>query len=104
MNKIVRFFTMEEISLADPNEEVYDSLNVIRSTFSKELLAFFIRSKAGTLLYVNDILNPEEQGKVIKFISKEIDKCGIAEAGVLKVNFEYYCGGTCCDNRYRPAI
>lgn len=104
MNRIVRFFTKEELCLADPNENVYDSINVMRATFSEELLAFFIRSKAGTLLYVNDILDPEEQAKVIKYIEKEIDKCGIAEAGVLRVNFEYYCGGTCCDNRFRPAI
>ena len=103
MDKIIRLFTPETMGAPLPHEKPYDNINVIRSNYSDDLMAFFIRAKSGVLLIVNQNLPIRDQAKAISFIKKEIERCGITTTGVLKKNFEYHCGGSCCD-RYRSVI
>jgi len=97
-NKIIRLVTADNFGKANPLEKVYDSINVIREEYTEELMAYFVRSKAGTLLIVNSIYSIQDQAKAISMIKNEIRKCGIAETGVLTKGFQYRCGGKCCKN------
>lgn len=97
MDKIIRLFTPETMGAPFLHENAYDNINVIRSDYSEELMAFFIRAKTGVLLIVNQNLTPQVQAKAISFMKNEIKKCGTATAGVLKKDFEYYGSSECCD-------
>lgn len=103
-DRIIRLVTPDDIGVPDPKEKVYDSVIVIRDEYSDELMAYFVRSKTGVLLFVNVLYSTQDQAKAISVIAREIDKCGTVEAGVLKKDFKYFCGGSCCSNRYNPAI
>jgi len=103
MDKIIRLFTPDTMGAPLPHERAYDNINVIRSDYSDDMMAFFIRAKSGVLLIVNQKLTPKDQAKAISFIKKEIERCGITTTGILKKNFEYHCGGTCCE-RYRSVV
>lgn len=102
--RIIRLVTPDDMGVPDPKEKVYDSVIVIREEYSDELMAYFVRSKTGVLLFVNVSYSTQDQAKAISVITREIDKCGTVEAGVLKKNFEYVCGGSCCNDCYSSAI
>jgi hypothetical protein len=103
-NTIIRLFTADNLGRPAQPDKFYDFINVIREKYSDELIAYFIRSKAGTLLFVNETLSLQEQAKAISFVKDEIEKCGIAETGILKKNFEYHCGGSCCKECFRYKV
>lgn len=102
-DRIIRFVTPDDLGVPDPLEKIYDTINVIREEYSEDLMAYFVRTRAGALLFVNSIYPVKIQAKAISIIVREIKKCGIVEAGVLKKNFEYICGGSCC-NRYNSRV
>ena len=103
IDRMIRLVTPE--NFISPNEFAWmDTISVIREEYSEELMAYFIRAAAGTLLIVNSRLPIEDQAKAISFIKREIDKCGITETGVLKKNFEYFCGGTCCRDKRKSSV
>ena len=103
-NSMIRLTTAESLGVPNPLERVYDTINVIRADYSEELMAYFLRSAAGTILFVNAKLPIEIQAKAISFVKREINKCGITETGVLKKNFEYFCGGPCCRDKYSSSV
>ena len=102
-DRIIRLVTPDDLGVPNPKEKVYDSVTVIREEYSDDLMAYFIRSKTGALLFVNATYSVQDQAKAISVIVREIEKCGTVEAGVLKKNFEYVCGGSCC-NRYNSRV
>lgn len=105
MDKIIRLVDPEQIGIYPVIDENFrEKITVIRKEYSEDLMAFFIRSKAGVLLIVNAALSTQDQATVISFIKRKISECSIAEVGVLKKNFKYFCGGTCCTNRYSNVI
>lgn len=97
-DRIIRLVTADNFGKPHPFEKVYDTINVIREEYTEELMAYFVRSRIGTLLIVNSIYSIQDQAKAISMIKKEIKKCGIVESGVLLKNFEYRCGGKCCNH------
>lgn len=104
-DRIIRLCTPDNLGVPDSLERIYDSVNVIRQEYTDDLMAYFVRSRAGTLLFVNATYSLQDQAKAISSVIREIEKCGIVEAGVLKKNFEYICGGTCCnENQNSRAI
>lgn len=103
-DRIIRLVTADNFGKANPLEKVYDSINVIRKEYTEELMAYFIRSKAGTLLIVNSTYSIQDQAKAISMIKNEIKKCGIVETGVLLKSFEYRCGGKCCNQSENNVI
>lgn len=103
-DKIIRLVTPDNLGQPDPNERYYDSINVIRKEYTEELMAYFIRSKGGTLLIVNSTYPVKVQAKAISMIKNEIKKCGIVETGVLAKGFEYRCGGKCCNDTSNTVV
>lgn len=103
-DRIIRLVTPNDLGVPDPKEKVYDSVTVIREEYTDELMAYFIRSKAGALLFVNASYSTQDQAKAISVIVREIEKCGTVEAGVLKKGFEYVCGGSCCNDRCSSSV
>ena len=103
IDRMIRLVTSENF-IAPNTFGWMDTINVIRDEYSEELMAYFIRSAAGTLLIVNSRLPIEAQAKAISFIRQKIDECGITETGVLKKNFEYFCGGTCCRDKRNSSV
>lgn len=101
-DRMIRLVTSDNITAQTHNR--LDVINVIREDYSEELMAFFLRSAAGTILFVNARLPIEIQAKAISFVKREINKCGITETGVLKKNFEYFCGGTCCRDKRNSSV
>ena len=101
-DRMIRLVTSDNVT--SPVHNRIDVINVIREDYSEELMAFFLRSAAGTILFVNAKLPIEIQAKAISFVKREINKCGITETGVLKKNFEYFCGGTCCRDKYSSSV
>jgi hypothetical protein len=101
-DRMIRLVTSDNITTQTHNR--LDIINVIREDYSDELMAFFVRSATGTLLFVNARLPIEVQARAISFVRREINKCGITETGVLKKNFEYFCGGTCCRDERNSSI
>lgn len=85
-------------------ENMQDYIIVIRKEYSVELMAYFVRSKIGILLFVNEIYTARTQAKVISIVKSKIEECSTAEVGVLKSGYKYYCGGTCCENSYSSVI
>lgn len=98
MERMIKLVALDKLgAFPDISEKFYDDITVIRANYSKELVAYFARSKAGVLLVVNAIYTAQEQAKAISIMKANIDKCGIAETGVLNKDFEFFCGGTCCN-------
>lgn len=99
MDSIIKLTNVEELySCSQHQADNMDNyIVVIRKSYSRNLMAYFIRSKRGTLLVVNSNLPTHIQAKAISIIKENINKCGIAEAGVLKGDYDYYCGGSCCN-------
>ena len=105
MEQIIRLVDPDQVGgYPKIDENFQESITVIRENYSSELMAFFIRSKAGVLLFVNDSLTTQDQAIAISTIKREIEKCRTTETGLLKKGFEYFCGGTCCNNRYRSVV
>lgn len=104
IDRMIRLITADNLGISSSFEMACDTINVIREEYSEELMAYFIRSAAGTLLIINAKLPANTQAKAISFIKREIEKCGITEAGVLKKNFEYFCGGTCCRDKSNSSV
>lgn len=96
---IIKLTNVEELySCAQHQvENMDDYIIVIRKSYSHNLMAYFIRSKRGTLLIVNSNLPAHTQAKAISIIKENINKCRIAEVGVLKGDYDYHCGGSCCN-------
>lgn len=103
-NRIIRLVTPDGLGVMNPNENIYDSVTIIREEYSDDLMAYFIKSKVGALLFVNATYSVKDQAKAISVIVREIEKCGTVEAGVLKKNFKYVCGGSCCNDRYSSRV
>lgn len=100
MERIIRLIALDKLgAFPDTDEKFYDDITVIRANYSKELVAYFARSKAGVLLVVNALLTAQEQAKAISIMKASIEKCGIAETGVLNKDFEFFCGGSCCNEK-----
>ena len=97
--RIIKLAHNDNLSESAPHQEVrkYDYLTVIRQEYTEDLMAYFVRSKVGILVVVNSKLTLSLQAKAISRIKKEIRKCGITETGILKKDFDYYCGGSCCE-------
>ena len=105
MDKIIRIVDPDKVgSYPVIDENFREHITVIREKYSEDLMAYFIRSKAGVLLLVNESLSAQDQAIVISFVKRKISECGLTETGVLKKNFEYFCGGTCCNDRYRYVV
>lgn len=105
MERIIKLVALDRIGpFPDTSEKFYDDITVIRADYSKELMAYFVRSKAGVLLIVNASLTAQEQAKAISIIKTSIEKCGIAETGVLNKDFKFFCGGTCCNGKERNVM
>ena len=98
MERMIKLVALDKLgAFPDTSEKFHDDITVIRANYSKELMAYFVRSKAGVLLIVNAIYTAQEQAKAISIMKANIKKCGIAETGVLNKNYEFFCGGTCCN-------
>ena len=105
MNKIIRLVDPEQVGgYPKIDEHFHESITVIRERYSSELMAYFIRSKAGVLLFINESLTAQDQATAISIIKRKINNCGVVEVGVLKKGFEYFCGGSCCNNRYSSVV
>ena len=105
MDKIIRLVDPEQVGTYPVIDENFrEKITVVRKSYSEDLMAFFIRSKAGVLLLVNETLTTQDQAIVISFVKRKISECSLAEVGVLKKDFEYFCGGTCCNDRYRYVV
>ena len=97
MNNILKINHVGDLTPAPLQmERSMDFINVFRFPYSDQLMAFFIRSKLGTVLIVNENLTPTVQAKAISIIQNKIRECGICETGILKDGFVYECGGSCC--------
>lgn len=105
MKQIIRLVDPDQVGAYPKIDEHFkETITVIREAYSSELMAYFIRSKAGVLLFVNDSLTTQDQAAAISIIKKEISKCSIIEAGVLKKNFEFFCNESHCENCYCSSI
>lgn len=104
MEKIIRLVALDKVGAFPARDEFHNNITVIRANYSKELMAYFVRSKAGVLLIVNASLTAQEQAKAISIMKASIEKCGIAETGVLNKDFEFFCGGTCCNEKERNVM
>ncbi len=104
IDRMIRLVTPENVGFPRYRNSAIDFINVIREDYSEELMAYFIRSASGTLLVVNERLPIEDQAKAISFVKQQIEKCGVTETGVLKKNFEYFCGGPCCRDKYNSSV
>ncbi|MGN0695069.1 MAG: hypothetical protein ACI4LK_09215 [Lentihominibacter sp.] len=106
MDKIVKLTNDEALYDCTPHQQdnMHDYIVVIREKYSDELMAYYVRSKIGILLYVNEMLTAKSQARAISIIKNKIRECGTAEVGVLKRGYKYYCGGTCCDDSYSSVI
>lgn len=76
-----------------------DIINVFAGGYSDNLKAYFLRSKTGTALFVNENLTPADKARAIKIVKDNINKCGISEMGLINGDWVYKCGGTCCKNK-----
>ena len=79
------------------SDSPHDYINVYRTPYSDTIKAYFLRSKIGTALIVNDTLTPAEQAKAISIVKKNIKKCGLTEMGIIYGDWSYACGGHCCN-------
>ena len=105
MDKMIRLVDPELIgSYPVINENFREKITVVRKDYSEDLMAFYIRSKAGVLLLVNATLTTQDQAIVISFAKRKIYECGTAETGVIKKGLKYFCGGTGCENCYCDVI
>lgn len=86
-------------SSPDQLARTIDIINVFAGGYSDNLKAYFIRSKAGTALFVNENLTPADKARAIKIVKDNINKCGISELGLINGDWVYKCGGTCCKNK-----
>ena len=72
-------------------------LNVFRSSTQYEnMQAYFLRSRKGICVIINDNISKEKQAQAIIKIKKGIQKCMTSEMGVVDGNGIYYCGGSLC--------
>lgn len=104
IDRMIRLVASDNLGVPRCRDCAIDYINVIREDYSEELMAYFIRSVSGTLLVVNAKLPIEVQAKAISFVKHQIEKCGVADTGVLKKNFEYFCGGPCCRDKYNSSV
>ena len=105
MDKIIRLVDPEQVgSYPVIDEDFREYITVVRKKYSEDLMAYFVRSKTGTLLVVNAILSAQDQAIVISFVNRKIKECGVAETGVVKKGLKYFCGGSCCNNRFSDVI
>ena len=101
MGRIVKLVTPENVGPHPKDGKVErEIIVVIRTNYSEELMAYFIRSKIGILLFVNEKLDAQTLAMVISLLERKINECGTTEVGVLKKGLQYFCGGTCCKNRF----
>lgn len=73
-----------------------DYINVYRMPYSDDVIAYFLRSRNGTALIINDKLTRDEQARSISIVGKNIKKCGITNMGLIRKDWKYVCGGPCC--------
>lgn len=78
-----------------------DYINVYRAPYSSDLIAYFVRTRAGTSLMINNTLTFEEQARAINLVERNIKKCGIANMGLIRGDWQYICGGPCCEKKKR---
>lgn len=81
-----------------------DYINVYRLTYSDDLIAYFMRSRNGTALMINDTLTSDDQARAISMVKKNIKKCGVTNMGLIRGNWQYVCGGPCCANEKNRKI
>jgi hypothetical protein len=105
MEKIIRLVDPELVGPYPVIDEYFrEKITVVRKTYSEDLMAFFLRSKAGVLLLVNETLTTQDQAIVISFAKRKIYECGTVEIGVIKKGLKYFCGGTGCKECYCDVI
>ena len=105
MDKIIRLVDPEQVGAYPVIDENFrEFITVVRKTYSEDLMAFFLRSKAGVLLLVNETLTTQDQAIVISFVKRKIYECGTVETGVIKKGLKFYCGGTGCEECYCNVI
>ena len=103
-DRIIKLVTPDDLGVSASEEKVYDFVTIIREEYTDELMAYFLRSKTGALLFVNSAYSAKVQAKAISMIVREIEKCRTVEAGVLKKGFKYVCGGSRCEYCYKSGV
>lgn len=86
----------ERIELLDFERRGDLFVNIYREEYSPDLHGYFMRSKNGAMIIVNNTLPAAEQASVIKKIVKGISKCPSSEMGIVKSDSVFRCGGHCC--------
>ena len=100
-DKILRLMPkkkQERIELLDFERKGDLFVNIYREEHSPDLRGYFLRSKDGAMVIVNNTLPSAEQASVIKTIINGISKCPSSELGIVKDDNKFRCGGHCCYN------
>lgn len=76
------------------NDDLF--FDIFRKDYSEDINGYFLRSKSGTAVIVNENLPPIKQANVIKTIINGIKKCPSSEFGFVGSDMKFTCGGHCC--------
>lgn len=100
-DKILRLMPRERqtrIELLDIEKNNDMFINIVREKYSEDMKGYFLKSKAGVVITVNEILSPVEQANVVKLILQGMQQCPSSEMGLVKSDMAFRCGGHCCFN------
>ena len=100
-DKIIRLMPKERqtrIELLDIEKNNNLFVNILREKYSNGLRGYFLKSKTGEIVTVNENLPPAEQANVVKLILQGMQQCPSSEMGLVKDDMVFRCGGHCCFN------
>lgn len=98
-DKILRLMPKEKptrIELLDIETKSDLFIDIVREEYTEDLKGYFLRSKSGTVLIINNTLSPADQAQVIKVLQKGLTRCSASEMGLVGKDMNFRCGGFCC--------
>lgn len=78
------------------NDDLF--VNIYREEYSPDISGFFMRSKTGAAVMINNNLPFSRQATVIKTIINGMQQCPSSELGYVNKDMQFLCGGHCCFN------
>lgn len=82
---IVRINNYNDLNICNLNSYI----NVYKGRYSRELSAFFIRTRYGVLVFVNENLTINKQGECIKIIENKINQIPDIDSGMINKHMQF---------------